>query len=77
MGGAREIKTIDKSIDAILAGEVFRAGDILMQRVRSCETLACETLACEPFENRRKGFEGKGDLGVFFQKYRYQAEMLV
>ena len=34
------MRTIAESIDAIMAGDVPRAGDILMQRFRSCETKA-------------------------------------
>ena len=39
-GCEREMRTIAESIDAIMAGDVLRAGDVLMQRFRSCETRA-------------------------------------
>ena len=40
VGSEREMRTIAESLDAILAGDLFRAGDILGQRFRSCETKA-------------------------------------
>ena len=33
----REMRTLAESLDALLAGDLGRAGDILMQRFRACE----------------------------------------
>ena len=40
IGADRELRTLTETIDALLAGDPLRAGDILMQRLRSCKTRA-------------------------------------
>jgi len=42
MRNEREMRTLAEGIDALLAGDLGRAGDILMQRFRACETNVLE-----------------------------------